>query len=236
VPGGVQPGNPGGIRPGTLPANDGIRTGNWNQNYGYGYNNPYGAKTRYPYHYPGYGYPGHGHYYPFYNYPGNYFNYGYHYPFYKPGYYYPWGSIALAIGLGLAARPFAYWGGGWGGYYGGGYYGGYGDVYASSAFTPSYGSVIAESATAYVPPAPIVDAPAQLTVILPAPDAKLWIDDYQSTQTGLERSLITPALTPGQPYSYTLLALWIENGQPVSRARLVQFQAGESVVVDFTAP
>jgi uncharacterized protein (TIGR03000 family) len=48
--------------------------------------------------------------------------------------------------------------------------------------------------------------------------------------------LITPPLNPGQVYSYTLLALWNENGQPISRAREVKFQAGQALVVDFTQP
>ena len=75
---------------------------------------------------------------------------------------------------------------------------------------------------------------AQITVRVP-PDATLWVDSMQSTQTGPVRTFVTPAtLQPGQSYSYTLKAQWTENGQPVVRERRVDFQAGNQVIVDLT--
>jgi uncharacterized protein (TIGR03000 family) len=170
---------------------------------------------------------------------GSYYRPGYYPGYYRPGYGYgygygyPWGSIAIGVGLGLAANRLN------GGYYGGGYYGdgyGYSSAYSNGAYMPDYGTV--PSQNFYPPPAETAAnaASARITITLPTADAKLWIDDYQSQKDGAQRSLVTPPLDPGQTYSYTLLALWNEDGRPVSRAREVRFQAGQSLVVDFTVP
>ena len=71
--------------------------------------------------------------------------------------------------------------------------------YSSGAYVPDY----AAPAQAYYPPPP-VESPvngtsARLTVNLPVPDAKLWVDDYQSQKEGPQRTLITPPLK--RPYS-----------------------------------
>jgi len=77
---------------------------------------------------------------------------------------------------------------------------------------------------------------AMITVIVP-PEAQLWIDSQQSNQTGPQRQIVTPAtLEPGKTYHYTLKAQWTENGQPVTREKSVDFQAGGQVTVDFTKP
>jgi uncharacterized protein (TIGR03000 family) len=77
---------------------------------------------------------------------------------------------------------------------------------------------------------------ALITVRLPA-DATLLVDDLPTTQTGPMRQFVTPgALEPGKPYHYNLKAQWTENGQPVTRERKVDFQAGGQAMVDFTRP
>jgi uncharacterized protein (TIGR03000 family) len=94
----------------------------------------------------------------------------------------------------------------------------------------AYGGVQTQSAYA-----PATNA-ARIVVRLPA-DAQLWVDDYQSNQTGPVRQLNTPAsLEPGRAYHYTLKAQWNQNGQPVTQERTVSFQAGQSVDVDFNQP
>jgi uncharacterized protein (TIGR03000 family) len=93
----------------------------------------------------------------------------------------------------------------------------YGGMQTQSAYTPASNA-------------------ARIVVRLPA-DAQLWVDDYQSTQTGPVRQLNTPAsLEPGKTYHYTLKAQWNQNGQPVTQERAVSFQAGQSVDVDFNQP
>jgi len=76
---------------------------------------------------------------------------------------------------------------------------------------------------------------AVITVRLPA-DATLLVDDMPTPQTGPVRKFVTPGrLESGKPYHYNLKAQWMENGQPVTRERKVDFQAGGQVNVDFTS-
>jgi uncharacterized protein (TIGR03000 family) len=112
----------------------------------------------------------------------------------------------------------------------------YGSDYSSGAYGPDYGGVPPQSFNPPPPDSAANATSARLTITLPTADAKLWIDSYQSQKEGAQRTLITPPLNPGETYSYSLLALWNENGQPISRAREVKFQAGQSIVVDFTVP
>jgi uncharacterized protein (TIGR03000 family) len=77
---------------------------------------------------------------------------------------------------------------------------------------------------------------ALITIRLPA-DAKLMVDDAQTNETGPVRQFVTPgALEKGKTYHYNLKAEWNENGQPVTRERKVDFQAGSQLVVDFMQP
>jgi uncharacterized protein (TIGR03000 family) len=169
------------------------------------------------------GHPGGG-----YGYHGGYNHYGY------GGYGYPFGGF----GLGLSFGNFG------GGYYGnGGYYdggSGYYSYYNDPAFaTPAYSGF--QSQSAYAPNAPYAPpglASTQARVLVRVPDgASLWVDDYQSQQTGPVRNLTTPAtLEPGKPYHYTLKAQWTQDGQTVTHERRVTFQAGQQIAVDLTQP
>lgn len=130
--------------------------------------------------------------------------------------------------------------------------------YGASSFGPSYScsnavcvqdfsnGVVVQAEQPQVPvepnvtysPSPEAQAGsvAHLMIKLPSPDAKLWIDDYQSRQNGMQRTMVTPSLEPGAKYAYTLIAMWTEDGEAVTRSRDVTFQAGQSVVIDFTVP
>ncbi len=194
------------------------------------------------YHGGGYAYRPYGGYY------GGYRPYGGYYGGYRNYGYYPGFGLSIALGgLGL------YRGLGYGGYYGG-YPGSYAYGYPSSSYgyagdsyysyPPASGYLEPYAAPAppanyqslYQPPAATTSSTATITVRLPA-DATLWVDDYQSQQTGAVRQLVTPgALEPGKMYHYTLKAQWTENGQPVVRERVVNFQAGNSVIVDMAQP
>src|ERR1043166_4028744 len=81
---------------------------------------------------------------------------------------------------------------------------------------------------------------AVLVVRVPA-DATLMIGGQTFTQTGPERRLITPALKAGKTYSYELFAIWKvkEKGKKeevMTVSRTVNFQAGQTVMVDLTKP
>jgi uncharacterized protein (TIGR03000 family) len=164
----------------------------------------------------------------------------------------PFGGLWLGLGgLGWYGYPY------YGGYYGGGYYGGdYGySTYPNYAYTiPDYSyatSSVGVTTQPYVPSYPATTAPAtppatsesayrpaggaaQISVRVPS-DATLWVNGYQSTQTGPVRQLVTPnPLEPGKTYHYTLRARWLENGQTVTREQDVKFKAGDDVNVDLT--
>jgi uncharacterized protein (TIGR03000 family) len=76
---------------------------------------------------------------------------------------------------------------------------------------------------------------ARFTVKLPA-DAEVWFDGTPLKGTGPEREFRTPALTPGNRYTYEVRARWQENGKEVVQARQVSFAPGDHVQVDFPAP
>jgi uncharacterized protein (TIGR03000 family) len=76
----------------------------------------------------------------------------------------------------------------------------------------------------------MVPAPATLIVSLPA-DAKLVIDDTLTSSTSAERTFVTPALTPGADYKYTLKADVTRNGQTVHVEEKVTVRAGEETRV-----
>jgi hemoglobin len=70
---------------------------------------------------------------------------------------------------------------------------------------------------------------------LPA-DAQLWFDDYQTSQTGADRTFETPPLDSGRSYHYQLRARWKEGGHEVDRSRTIHFRPGEHVLLDLHRP
>lgn len=72
---------------------------------------------------------------------------------------------------------------------------------------------------------------AQFQVMLPSADAKLWIDDKATQQSGTDRFFESPSLSSGT-YTYTVKATWTENGKEVTRTKKVDFQPGQNVMVD----
>jgi len=147
-------------------------------------------------------------------------------------------------------------GGGWGGGYGyGGYgygyypYGGFGRGYPYYGSRGYYDYYPYDYGYNYAPdysvpsysqaaPAPRVNIPENAALIdVRVPDgAQVWIDGQQTKQTGPMRELVTPALDPGQEFSYDIRARWTENGQEVDRHRKVTFHAGDRLMVNLMAP
>ncbi len=79
---------------------------------------------------------------------------------------------------------------------------------------------------------PPVDRPARIDVEVPA-RAVVYCDGTRTHQTGTLRQFVTPALSPGQPYTYDLRAEWKEGERTVSVSKRVTFHAGERVNVSF---
>ena len=82
---------------------------------------------------------------------------------------------------------------------------------------------------------PAQQATALVTVLVPA-DAEVFFEGDPTTQTGTERRFVTPPLTVGGRYSYTIRARWTQGGKTVEKTRKVQVTGGANVRVDFRTP
>lgn len=77
---------------------------------------------------------------------------------------------------------------------------------------------------------------AKLVVKLPA-DAKLFVDDVQTTTANKEvRQFRTPALAVGQEYSYTLRAEVVRDGKTYTDTKTVIVRAGATIETAFDLP
>jgi uncharacterized protein (TIGR03000 family) len=121
-------------------------------------------------------------------------------------------------------------GGGYHGHHGGGGYAmaGYGGApyYAMTPGTYDYQS-------AYAMPAGNTSE-ARIVVNLPA-EARLTIDGNPTTSTSTVRTFVTPPLTPGQVYHYTLAAQLERDGKPMTATKEVAVRPGQEtrVSLDF---
>jgi uncharacterized protein (TIGR03000 family) len=87
----------------------------------------------------------------------------------------------------------------------------------------------------YCAPAPICTNVARINMCVPAA-ARVWIDGQETTQTGSERSFESPALSPGQDYTYCITARWCgPDGKEVTVKRDVDVRANATVRVNMTA-
>jgi uncharacterized protein (TIGR03000 family) len=78
-------------------------------------------------------------------------------------------------------------------------------------------------------------APATIIVSLPA-DATLKVDDYATTSTSATRQFVSPNLTPGQDYSYTLTGELARDGKSVVATKRITVRAGEETRVSLDFP
>lgn len=143
----------------------------------------------------------------------SYGNYGYNnYGGYRPG---------ISIGIG-----------GYPGYYSSGYDYSPRTVYASPQYyyTPPTTFDPNISQASYSQP----DDRAHLEVRVPTTDAQIFFDGDRTQQQGMERAFVSPPLTPGKSFTYTIEARWMENGSMVKQSRSVTVSAGQSATVDFS--
>jgi uncharacterized protein (TIGR03000 family) len=107
------------------------------------------------------------------------------------------------------------------------YYGGGSTGYPATSYASGYPSAQAQSS----------DKAAEIDVLLPQPDAKIWVDGIEmSAGAGTKRSFLSPPLQSGYSYSYRIAASWMENGQQVRVERTVPVASGQRSVVDFSRP
>jgi uncharacterized protein (TIGR03000 family) len=80
------------------------------------------------------------------------------------------------------------------------------------------------------------DTTALLKVLVPAADAKLEVDGVMTKQTGLTRQFVSPPLTAGKRYIYSLKLTFTDKGQEVVREKSVTVEPGKEAEVDFRVP
>lgn len=151
------------------------------------------------------------------------------------GYGWNWGS----------PYRYGYW---WGGYpryysynyYYPSYYGYYQPDYYSGPYDYDYGSAHAqpyggmEYMSGYAGGMPADTSRAvSATVMLPNPSAELWIEGQQIDVRGTTERFVSPALDPGQSYTYTFRCRWTDNGRQFDRTKTFHVRAGDRLTVDF---
>jgi len=73
---------------------------------------------------------------------------------------------------------------------------------------------------------------AQLVVRVPG-DAKLYADGQATALTGTERTFLTPEITAGKDFQYTLKVEYTDNGEAKVDSKQVVVRGGSRTVVDF---
>jgi len=77
--------------------------------------------------------------------------------------------------------------------------------------------------------------PAYVAVTVPA-DAKVWFDEFPTTQTGTTRYFYSPPLEPSsKKYVYHIRAEWTVEGQAIKKIERVAVRPGERMMVEFSA-
>ena len=166
---------------------------------------------------------------------------------YGGGGYYGWGAPYANVYFGAQPYPSGYYGLG---YYGPSYYGPqYGSPSTGSYYGPrsnssnnppaSYdrGSTNGIQRTSfYYSPETEVQPPngaATIRIIVPEPDARVYVDGTLTKQRGTDRAFHTPSLDSGFTYSYRIRAIWIRNGINATQEHVVDVAPGATTVVEF---
>jgi uncharacterized protein (TIGR03000 family) len=119
-------------------------------------------------------------------------------------------------------------------------YGGVGPVWLSpGSWSYSYLANVHSSGAGRVLPfsdSTLTERPTYAHISLEVPtDAQVWFDGDPTRHTGTLRNYVSPPLTPGPTYTYTLRVRWMKDGTPVEETRRVKVHAGELVRLTFPA-
>jgi uncharacterized protein (TIGR03000 family) len=81
-----------------------------------------------------------------------------------------------------------------------------------------------------------VDDTAHLMFVVPE-NATIWVEGQKTSQTGTKREFVSPELTPGKRFTYTVrVRSRADDGRVVDETRKVRVRAGDRWRVDFTKP
>lgn len=77
------------------------------------------------------------------------------------------------------------------------------------------------------------DTRAYLEIRVPTKDAKVYLDDVLTQQTGIDRTFVTPKLAPNSTYYFQLRVTWRDrNGIDRIAVRTIEVQAGRTARLD----
>jgi len=101
-----------------------------------------------------------------------------------------------------------------------------------SGYTPSYGAPARADEEQAIA---ANDNRAFIRVRVPA-NAEIWFEGDKTSQTGPERSFVSPALRTGKAFTYDIRARWTDSsGQAVDQTKQVKVEAGRRSTVDFVS-
>jgi uncharacterized protein (TIGR03000 family) len=127
----------------------------------------------------------------------------------------------------------------WAHRYDGGGGGGSGGYYRSRTYAPVYDPSVTvyrdqDMERYYTSVSPSSsEQTVTISVNLPS-SATIWFNDAPTSQTGPFRRFMSPAITPGKDYVYTVRASWTEGGRKVERTKDIAVHAGDRINLDFT--
>jgi uncharacterized protein (TIGR03000 family) len=75
---------------------------------------------------------------------------------------------------------------------------------------------------------------AQIRVLLPDPQARIWFEGQATKQVGPDRLFYTPPLLATAANNYHIKITFMQQGQEVTRERVVSIMPGRTYVVDLT--
>jgi uncharacterized protein (TIGR03000 family) len=159
-------------------------------------------------------------------------------------------ALGFGLGYGLGGYPlgFPYYGSYFNFPYTGGYFN-YPSAYSGGTYVPDYrysfsaplyfdatGPATSTYQSFYTGQTPTVTDTCRVHVVVPVADAQVLFDGTPTKQQGTERDFVTPPLSAGREFHYTISASWTENGQRVNRERRITVTPGSQVVVNFQGP
>jgi uncharacterized protein (TIGR03000 family) len=105
--------------------------------------------------------------------------------------------------------------------------------------TPMAQTVVEASPTARISyyPTPVSEGSAemaQIRVLLPDPQARIWFEGQATKQVGPDRLFYTPPLLATAANNYHIKITFMQQGQEVTRERVVSIMPGRTYVVDLT--
>jgi uncharacterized protein (TIGR03000 family) len=102
-------------------------------------------------------------------------------------------------------------------------------AYPYPVYYPNAGVSYASAYTAYYPQEQAVDVNvATIRMHVPS-DARVWFEGGATSQSGADRTFVSPSLAPGREYVYHIRVQWDENGKPAEHNRDVTVHAGDQI-------